>query len=77
MTRFQRAIGAVGSAEPCSRIDAAALFPIARGARGWDDAIGDGSVKVYGDPALVSTLENLFLPVDSAQAPMAPAVAVA
>ena len=57
--------------------DAAALFPIARGARGWDDAIGDGSVKVYGDPALVSTLESLFLPTDSAQPSMEPAVAVA
>ncbi len=57
--------------------DAGALFPIARGARGWDDAIRDGSVKVYGDPALVSTLESLFLPVDSAKPAMEPAAAVA
>lgn len=40
--------------------DAAALFPIARGTRAWTDAIADGTVRVYGDPALVHALPTWF-----------------
>ena len=40
--------------------DAAALFPIARGTRGWTDAIADGSVRVYGEPNLVSAMPAWF-----------------
>jgi DNA-binding HxlR family transcriptional regulator len=57
--------------------DAAALFPIARGTRGWGDAIADGSVKVFGDPTLVSMLEGLFLRVEPGRPSMQPAIAVA
>lgn len=45
--------------------DAAALFPIARGMRGWTDAIADGSVQVYGDPELIAALPGWFLPTDA------------
>ncbi|MEO7294924.1 MAG: helix-turn-helix domain-containing protein [Candidatus Limnocylindria bacterium] len=48
--------------------DAAALFPIARGERGWTDAIADGSVQIYGDPELIVALPDWFLPT---AAPMA------
>lgn len=54
--------------------DAVALFPIARGARGWTDAIADGSVQVYGNPELIAALPGWFLPTE---APTAQAVAVA
>lgn len=45
--------------------DAAALFPIARGMRGWTDAIADGSVQVYGDPALVHAMPSWFRRADA------------
>jgi DNA-binding HxlR family transcriptional regulator len=45
--------------------DARELFPIARGLRSWADGIADGSVQVYGDPALVAELPGWFLPVES------------
>lgn len=54
--------------------DAAGLFPIARGTRGWADAIADGSVQVYGEPALVSALPDWFRASD-AVAPAEAAVA--
>ena len=38
------------------------LLPIARGQRAWSDAIGDGSVSVYGPPQLVSAMGNWFVP---------------
>lgn len=43
--------------------DAGALLPIGRGARSWTDAIAEGSVEVYGDPALVHALPLWFLAV--------------
>jgi DNA-binding HxlR family transcriptional regulator len=59
--------------------DAAGLYPIARGLRSWTDAMADGSVRVYGDPALVAELAGWFM---GTQQPMrddsqSPAVAVA
>lgn len=45
--------------------DAAALFPIARGARSWTDAIADGSVQVYGHPELIAALPSWFLPTEA------------
>ncbi|MBA2634795.1 MAG: hypothetical protein H0U86_17655 [Chloroflexi bacterium] len=44
--------------------DAAALFPIARGTRSWSDGLADGSVSVYGDPALVAALPGWFVGTD-------------
>lgn len=44
----------------------AALFPIARGLRGWADAIADGSVEVYGEPHLVRALPTWFKAIESA-----------
>jgi hypothetical protein len=41
--------------------DAAALHPIARGLRSWADALADRSVRVYGEPGLVSALPGWFL----------------
>ncbi len=40
--------------------DADALHPIARGSCSWTDAIADGSVHLYGDPALVARLPSWF-----------------
>lgn len=40
--------------------DGAALYPISRGLRGWTDAIGDGSVEVFGDPQLIRQLPGWF-----------------
>jgi DNA-binding HxlR family transcriptional regulator len=59
--------------------DAAQLYPIARGTRDWEAAIRDGSVHLYGDPALVADLPKWFLPSEFAvPAPaLPPAVAVA
>ena len=42
----------------------AALYPIARGLRSWTDALAAGSVRLYGDPALVEALPSWFLPAD-------------
>ena len=41
---------------------AAALLPVARGSCGWADAISDGSVRVFGDPALIAALPDWFVP---------------
>ena len=43
--------------------DAGALYPIARGARSWSDAIADGSDRIYGAPELVAALPGWFLQV--------------
>jgi DNA-binding HxlR family transcriptional regulator len=40
--------------------DANALFPLARGLRGWPEAIADGSVLLFGDPELVRALPMWF-----------------
>lgn len=40
--------------------DVRALYPIARGMRGWAAAISDGSVQVYGAPQLVAAMPNWF-----------------
>ena len=40
--------------------DAVVLLPIARGSRSWTDAMADGSVEVYGNPALVSAMPDWF-----------------
>jgi DNA-binding HxlR family transcriptional regulator len=45
--------------------DPAALYPIARGLRSWSDALATGSVRLYGDPALVEALPSWFLPPDA------------
>ena len=37
------------------------LLPIARGQRGWSDALGDGSVSAYGPPELVSAIGDWFV----------------
>ncbi len=42
---------------------AGALYPIARGSRSWTDAVAEGSVRLFGDPRLVSQLPGWFLPV--------------
>ena len=58
--------------------DAAALYPIARGLRGWTDAIADGSVRVFGEPELVRALPGWFRavdPVDRSTSLMVPAIA--
>jgi DNA-binding HxlR family transcriptional regulator len=41
--------------------DAAALYPIARGARSWADATADRSVRLYGNPDLVAQLTGWFV----------------
>jgi hypothetical protein len=42
-------------------MDAGALYPIARGSRSWTDAVAEGSVRLFGDPRLVSQLPGWFL----------------
>lgn len=42
------------------------ILAVARGHRGVADAIADGSVEVFGDPALVERLPSWFLPADAA-----------
>jgi DNA-binding HxlR family transcriptional regulator len=44
--------------------EAAAIYPIARGVRGWADAIADGSVRVFGEPGLVRDLPGWFRAVE-------------
>lgn len=41
--------------------DVRALYPIARGLRDWSAAVGDGSVEVAGEPALVRALPAWFV----------------
>jgi len=60
----------------CVEADAAALFPIARGARGWTEAMTDGSVQVYGDPELVRDTPGWFRAAEVAT-PASVAAAVA
>ena len=38
-----------------------ALYPISRGLRDWGGAVTDGSVRLYGNPALVKALPRWFL----------------
>ena len=58
--------------------DAAALYPIARGLRGWSDAIADGSVRVFGEPELVRGLPGWFRAIEPVEAPQpAPRLATA
>ncbi|MGI8658477.1 MAG: winged helix-turn-helix transcriptional regulator [Candidatus Limnocylindria bacterium] len=54
--------------------DPADLFPIARGMRGWSEAIDDGSVSVFGPPALVGQLGSWFLAPEPARSPARVAV---
>ena len=56
--------------------NAAQLEPVARGLRDWKAAVADGSVHLYGDPALVHDLPGWFLPVDPATRLPADPVAV-
>lgn len=44
--------------------EAAQLYPIARGLLDWQAAISNGSVHLYGDPALVRELPAWFLRAD-------------
>jgi hypothetical protein len=44
--------------------ESGALYPIARGARSWTDAMADRSVRIYGKPDLVAALPHWFLPVE-------------
>jgi DNA-binding HxlR family transcriptional regulator len=37
------------------------LYPIARGLRGWEAAVADRSVRLFGDPALIGALPDWFL----------------
>ncbi len=51
--------------------DAAAMYPIARGQRGWREAIADKSVRVFGEPDLVRELPMWFRPSEmSVAAPL-------
>lgn len=43
---------------------ATALLALARGSRGWAGALADGSVRAYGDPALIGRLVDWFQPAD-------------
>lgn len=45
--------------------DAADLYPVARGVRSWSAAIGDGSVRIYGEPDLAAALPGWFVPAES------------
>lgn len=55
--------------------DAAALFPIARGSRGWESGVADGSVHLYGDPVLTGDLPSWFSPAEAPGSQPAAAVA--
>ena len=41
------------------------LLALARGSRGWAEALADGSVSAYGDPALTGQLVDWFQPSDA------------
>ena len=56
---------------------AAQLYPIARGLRDWESAIADGSVHLFGNPALVHDLPSWFLPIEPAAPGTEPPAAVA
>lgn len=49
--------------------DAAALYPISRGERGWEVAVADRSVQLYGEPQLVRALPSWFLPAQEDTTP--------
>ena len=38
------------------------MYRVARGICSWTDALGDGSVRVYGEPAYVAALPDWFVP---------------
>ncbi|MEO5986598.1 MAG: transcriptional regulator, partial [Candidatus Limnocylindria bacterium] len=54
--------------------DPAALLPVAQGTRSWAEAIADGSVSVFGSPALVGELNSWFLAPEPARTQVRPAV---
>jgi DNA-binding HxlR family transcriptional regulator len=41
--------------------DVRALYPIARGMRDWSAAVADGTVRLYGEPGLISALPSWFV----------------
>jgi DNA-binding HxlR family transcriptional regulator len=45
--------------------DAAVLHPIARGRQSWTDALAHGSVRLFGDPALVAQVPAWFAPPEA------------
>jgi DNA-binding HxlR family transcriptional regulator len=49
--------------------DASAMYPIARGQRGWREAIADKSVRVFGEPELVRELPTWFRTIEMAAGP--------
>jgi DNA-binding HxlR family transcriptional regulator len=49
--------------------DGAALYPIARGLRGWESAIADRSVQLFGEPDLVRALPGWFRPATARPTP--------
>lgn len=55
--------------------DAAAMYPLARGTRGWGEAIRDGTVRLFGEPALIRALPSWFLAPQAGQRPGALATA--
>jgi DNA-binding HxlR family transcriptional regulator len=57
--------------------DTAAIYPIARGVRGWSEAMEDGSVQVYGEPELIRELPAWFVAVEKPERTSGAAAAVA
>ena len=55
--------------------DSATLLAIARGLRGWAAAIGDGTVRLYGEPELVRALPTWFRDVAGGGAEASPIAA--
>jgi DNA-binding HxlR family transcriptional regulator len=49
--------------------DAAALYPISRGLLGWEAAIRNRSVRLFGEPDLVRALPAWFRPASGSQVP--------
>jgi DNA-binding HxlR family transcriptional regulator len=45
------------------------LMAVARGRRGWAEALADGSLQAAGDPVLVEQLPRWFLPTEPGTAP--------
>jgi DNA-binding HxlR family transcriptional regulator len=43
--------------------DTDALYPLSRGLRDWTDALADRSVRLFGNPRLITDLPGWFLPV--------------
>jgi DNA-binding HxlR family transcriptional regulator len=42
--------------------DASVLYPVSRGLRDWQEAITDGSIQLFGEPALIQALASWFRP---------------